>query len=299
MCTGATSSCSRAKPVSVASISPPSAQGTAQPTRRPISSDGPGTPSSESRWTTPPSRSTQVSVAPSQIGPSASSTRASSSRSTVTGASLPARVPAMAEQRIGVVGLGNMGGRIAARIAAAGRTVAGFDTDASRAPALGIEAVVVRRGARRARRRRAAVAAGFEPVVEPVVRGPGRHPRRRARGPGRRRSQHLEPELDGTPRGAAGRARRGARRRRDLGRRGRGGEGDADDHGGRRAGRARDGTRRARDLQRAGRAHGRVGVGAHDEAAEQLPQRGDARGDRRGDGRRAGSPGSTCTRCSR
>ena len=78
----------------------------------------------------------------------------------------------MAEQRIGVVGLGNMGGRIAARIAAAGRTVAGYDTDASRAPALGIDAA-------------ASVAALVEnadvvllslpdsTVVEPVVEGPG------------------------------------------------------------------------------------------------------------------------------
>ena len=78
----------------------------------------------------------------------------------------------MAEQRIGVVGLGNMGGRIAARIAAAGRTVAGYDTDASRAPALGIDAA-------------ASVAALVgnadvvllslpdSTVVEPVVEGPG------------------------------------------------------------------------------------------------------------------------------
>ncbi len=78
----------------------------------------------------------------------------------------------MAEQRLGVVGLGNMGGRIAARIAAAGRTVAGYDTDASRAPALGIDAA-------------ASVATLVESadvvllslpdskVVEPVVEGPG------------------------------------------------------------------------------------------------------------------------------
>ena len=233
-----------------------------------------------------PSRSTQVSVAPSQIGPSASSTRASSSRSTVTGASLPARVPAMAEQRVGVIGLGNMGGRIAARIAAAGRTVAGYDTDASRAPALGIEAAASVAALVGARRCRAPVAAGLE-RGRAGRRGSGRHSRRRAGGPGRRRPEHLEPELDGAPRGAPGRARRGAHRRRDLGRRGRGREGDADDHGGRRPGRARGGARRARDLQHARRAHGRVRFRAHDEAAEQLPQRGDARGDRRGDGRRA------------
>ena len=78
----------------------------------------------------------------------------------------------MAEQRIGVVGLGNMGGRIAARIAAAGRTVAGYDTDASRAPALGIEAAasVV------ALVDRADVVLLSLPdstVVEPVVEGPG------------------------------------------------------------------------------------------------------------------------------
>ena len=78
----------------------------------------------------------------------------------------------MAEQRLGVVGLGNMGGRIAARIAAAGRTVAGYDTDASRAPALGIDAA-------------ASVATLVESadvvllslpdskVVEPVVEGSG------------------------------------------------------------------------------------------------------------------------------
>jgi 3-hydroxyisobutyrate dehydrogenase len=78
----------------------------------------------------------------------------------------------MAEQRIGVVGLGNMGGRIAARIAAAGLPVAGYDTDASRAPALAIDAA-------------ASIAALVESadvvllslpdstVVEPVVEGPG------------------------------------------------------------------------------------------------------------------------------
>jgi 3-hydroxyisobutyrate dehydrogenase len=44
----------------------------------------------------------------------------------------------MAEQRIGVVGIGNMGGRIARRIAAAGYTVTGFDADPQRAQTLGI-----------------------------------------------------------------------------------------------------------------------------------------------------------------
>jgi 3-hydroxyisobutyrate dehydrogenase len=41
---------------------------------------------------------------------------------------------------VGIVGLGNMGGRIAARIAAAGIAVLGFDTDASRAAAAGVDA---------------------------------------------------------------------------------------------------------------------------------------------------------------
>ncbi len=78
----------------------------------------------------------------------------------------------MAEQRIGVVGLGNMGGRIAARIAAAGRTVAGYDTDASRAPALGIDAAP----SVAALVERADVVLLSLPdstVVEPVVEGPG------------------------------------------------------------------------------------------------------------------------------
>jgi len=78
----------------------------------------------------------------------------------------------MAEQRIGVIGLGNMGGRIAARIAAAGRPVAGYDTDATRAPALGIDAAASVE----------ALALGADvvllslpdsTVVEPVVEGPG------------------------------------------------------------------------------------------------------------------------------
>jgi 3-hydroxyisobutyrate dehydrogenase len=42
--------------------------------------------------------------------------------------------------RVGIVGLGNMGGRIAARIVAAGIAVRGFDTDASRAPTAGADA---------------------------------------------------------------------------------------------------------------------------------------------------------------
>jgi 3-hydroxyisobutyrate dehydrogenase len=77
-----------------------------------------------------------------------------------------------AEQRIGVIGLGNMGGRIAARIAAAGLPLTGFDTDASRAPALGIEAAASI----------AALVDGSDivllslpdsTVVEPVVEAPG------------------------------------------------------------------------------------------------------------------------------
>ena len=78
----------------------------------------------------------------------------------------------MAEQRVGVIGLGNMGGRIAARIAAAGRTVAGYDTDASRAAALGIEAV----SSVTALVERVDVVLLSLPdssVVEPVVEGPG------------------------------------------------------------------------------------------------------------------------------
>jgi 3-hydroxyisobutyrate dehydrogenase len=78
----------------------------------------------------------------------------------------------MAEQRIGVVGLGNMGGRIAARIAAAGLPVAGFDTDASRAPAIGIGAAA----SVSALARDADVVLLSLPdssVVEAVVEGPG------------------------------------------------------------------------------------------------------------------------------
>ena len=45
----------------------------------------------------------------------------------------------MAVERIGLVGLGNMGGRIARRILAAGFQVAGFDADPARAQAVGAE----------------------------------------------------------------------------------------------------------------------------------------------------------------
>jgi len=44
-------------------------------------------------------------------------------------------------QRIGVVGLGNMGGRIARRLLAAGHEVAGYDVDPQRAPATGVTGV--------------------------------------------------------------------------------------------------------------------------------------------------------------
>lgn len=78
----------------------------------------------------------------------------------------------MQEQRVGVVGLGNMGGRIAARIAAAGRTVAGYDTDASRAPALGIDAAPSV-AALVARVEVVLLSLPDSTVVEPVVEGPG------------------------------------------------------------------------------------------------------------------------------
>ena len=39
---------------------------------------------------------------------------------------------------VGIVGVGNMGGRIAARIAAAGRRITGYDRDPQRAEAVGI-----------------------------------------------------------------------------------------------------------------------------------------------------------------
>jgi 3-hydroxyisobutyrate dehydrogenase len=78
----------------------------------------------------------------------------------------------MAELRVGVIGLGNMGGRIAARIAAAGRTVAGYDTDASRARALGIEAVAsITELVERADV--VLLSLPDSSVVEPVVEGPG------------------------------------------------------------------------------------------------------------------------------
>jgi 3-hydroxyisobutyrate dehydrogenase len=44
--------------------------------------------------------------------------------------------------RVGIVGLGNMGGRIARRVADGGLDVRGFDVDSGRATALGIAAVV-------------------------------------------------------------------------------------------------------------------------------------------------------------
>jgi 3-hydroxyisobutyrate dehydrogenase-like beta-hydroxyacid dehydrogenase len=43
-----------------------------------------------------------------------------------------------ATPRVGIVGLGNMGGRIARRVAEGGFVVTGFDLDSSRAPALGV-----------------------------------------------------------------------------------------------------------------------------------------------------------------
>ena len=45
---------------------------------------------------------------------------------------------AAAPTSVGIVGLGNMGGRIARRIVAAGHEVAGFDTDPGRAAAVGV-----------------------------------------------------------------------------------------------------------------------------------------------------------------
>ncbi len=43
-------------------------------------------------------------------------------------------------ERIGVVGLGNMGGRIARRVAASGRPVCGYDLDPQRAETVGVDA---------------------------------------------------------------------------------------------------------------------------------------------------------------
>jgi 3-hydroxyisobutyrate dehydrogenase len=74
--------------------------------------------------------------------------------------------------RLGIVGLGNMGGRIAVRIQGTGRALVGFDVDAARARALGIPAAeslselveqvdVV------------ALSLPDSAVVEAVIRGPG------------------------------------------------------------------------------------------------------------------------------
>lgn len=46
----------------------------------------------------------------------------------------------MSELAVGIIGLGNMGGRIATRIKAAGESLKGFDTDPARASERGIEA---------------------------------------------------------------------------------------------------------------------------------------------------------------
>jgi len=46
----------------------------------------------------------------------------------------------MSELAVGIVGLGNMGGRIATRIKDSGQSLLGFDSDAERAPARGIAA---------------------------------------------------------------------------------------------------------------------------------------------------------------
>jgi 3-hydroxyisobutyrate dehydrogenase len=74
--------------------------------------------------------------------------------------------------RLGIVGLGNMGGRIAVRIAATGRELLGYDIDASRAAALGIPAAASI-GELVERVDVIALSLPDSPVVEAVIRDPG------------------------------------------------------------------------------------------------------------------------------
>ena len=134
-------------------------------------------------------------------------------------------------------------------------------------------------------------------VVEAVVARRGRHPRGRPRGPGPRRPEHRPTRAR---RRAGGAARRSAASRCST---------PASPAAPPPPRRARSRSWSAATPTRSSACarvlecfserivpHGRGRVGPRDEAAQQLPQRGDARRDRGGDGRGAASPGSTCAR---
>ena len=182
------------------------------------------------------------------------------------------RVPP-ADTTSGMIGLGNMGGRIARRIRDAGLPVRGLRPQ---------------RGAGRGvgdRRRRPRSPSSRPRSTSSSSRCPTAASSRRSSSATAGCSRAARagqvvvdlstaaPALDGAdPRGAA-RARRRVRRRRHLGRRRRGRAGDAHDHGGRLEGGARRGDADPRDVQRARLPHGRLRLGARRQAAEQLPQR--------------------------
>ena len=194
---------------------------------------------------------------------------------------------------VGVVGLGNMGGRIARRLVDGGEDVVGFDLDASRAAGAG-----ARSAASLADVAGAAdvvlLSLPDSPAIEAVVDELEDDLRD---GHDRRRPQHRGAGLDARHPRAPRRPRRGLPRRWDLGRRrGRGG-GHADDHGRRRARGARRGAARARALRRRRAPHGHQRQRPHRQAHQQLPQCHQPRRHRRGDGRWAARPASTCASC--
>ncbi|HXR13355.1 MAG TPA: NAD(P)-dependent oxidoreductase [Solirubrobacteraceae bacterium] len=78
----------------------------------------------------------------------------------------------MSDLAVGIVGLGNMGGRIATRIQAGGLSLLGYDSDPERAPALGIAAAATL-GELVAAVDLVALSLPDSSVVEAVVRGDG------------------------------------------------------------------------------------------------------------------------------
>ena len=184
-----------------------------------------------------------------------------------------------------MIGLGNMGGRIARRIKAAGRPCSGYDRSPSQAQAAGIAIRPASIAELAADSDVVFLSLPDSRVVEAVVFGEGGLLESARAGHHRGRPEHRGAELDREDPRGAGRARRRLRRRRHLRRRRRGRAGHARDHGGRLAAGARRGCAAPRDLQRPRLPHGRIRLGARRQAAEQLPQRDQPRRDGRGDGR--------------
>ena len=147
---------------------------------------------------------------------------------------------------VGVVGLGNMGGRIARRLVDGGEDVVGFDLDAARAADAGA----------RAAGSLAEVASAADVVLLSLPDSPAIEAVIDALEDDLREGQVVvdlstaAPALDDRDPRAPGRPRRGLRRRRDLGRRRRRRGGHADDHGRRRGRGARRRAAGARALRR-------------------------------------------------